>query len=66
MVDSPISVVNLLVIVDVGIVSSVSASVLGTMVVVSTDPYDELSFNDVKTVSIDVDSKLVVSTGVTL
>ena len=52
MVDSPINVVNLLVIVDIGIVvSSVSASVLGTMVVVSTDPYDELGFNDVKTVA---------------
>ena len=43
MVDSPITVVGLLVIVDVGIVvSSVSASVLGTMVVVSADAYDEL------------------------
>ena len=43
MVNSPINVVGLLVIVDVGIVvSSVSASVLGTMVVVSADAYDEI------------------------
>ena len=48
---SAINVVSLLVIVDVGVVSSVSASVLGTMVVVSTDACDELGFNDVKTVA---------------
>ena len=47
MVGSPINVVGLLVIVDVGIVSSVSASVLGTMVVVSADAYDELGVDSV-------------------
>ena len=48
MVDSPINVVSLLVIVDVGIVvSSVSASVLGTMVVVSADACDELGVDSV-------------------
>ena len=48
MVDSLINVVGLLVIVDVGIVvSSVSASVLGTMVVVSADTYDELGVDSV-------------------